>query len=80
MKKNNRKILIPFQGNDNVSANIDDNDIISENMNELLDMVLDPKLSFEDYIHNLCKKKQFKNSMHKQELLHTCVVKKGKQL
>ena len=51
MKKNNRKILIPFQGNDNVSANIDDNDIISENMNELLDMVLDPKLSFEDFIH-----------------------------
>ena len=78
MKKNNRKILIPFQGNDNVSANIDDNDFISENMNELLDMVLDPKLSFEDYIHK--KKKQFKNSMHKQELLHTCVVKKGKQL
>ena len=60
MKKNNRKILIPFQGNDNVSANIDDNDIISENMNELLDMDLDPKLSFEDYIHNLGKKSNLK--------------------
>ena len=46
MKINNRKILIPFQGNDNVSANIDDNDIISEKMNELLGMVFGSKTLF----------------------------------
>ena len=38
------------------SANIDDHTIISENKNELLCIILDSKLSFEDHINNLCKK------------------------
>ena len=38
------------------SANIDDHTIISENKNELLGIILDSKLSFEDHINNLCKK------------------------
>ena len=36
------------------SANIDDHTIISENKNELLGIILDSKLSFEDHINNLC--------------------------
>ena len=37
-------------------ANIDDHTIISENKNELLGIILDSKLSFEDHINDLCKK------------------------
>ena len=44
------------------SVNIDNNVIVSENKNELLDTVLDPKLSLEDHISSLCKK--VKNSMY----------------
>ena len=69
---------MPFSGNDNVSANIDNHFIISENENEPLGIILDSKLSFEDHINNLGKK-QVKNATHKQELFHTCVLKKGKQ-
>ena len=39
-----------------MSANINDNTIISENKNELLGIILDSKLSFQDHINNLCKK------------------------
>ena len=45
-----------FSGNDNVSANIDEHSIISENKNELLGILLNTKFSFEDHINNLCKK------------------------
>ena len=46
-----------FSGNDNVSANIDDHTIISENKNELLSIiVVDSKLSFEDHIKISVKK------------------------
>ena len=45
-----------FSGNENLSANIDDHTIISENKNELLGIILDSKLSFQDHINNLCKK------------------------
>ena len=44
-----------FSGNDNVSANIDDHTIISENKNELLGKILNSKLSFEDLVNNLSK-------------------------
>ena len=44
MKINSGKSHILFSGNDNVSANIDDHTIISENKNELLGIVLDSKL------------------------------------
>ena len=40
MKINSRK----SHGNDNVSVNIDDHTIISENKNELLGIILDSKL------------------------------------
>ena len=63
MKINSGKSHILLSGNDNVSANFDNNTIISENENELLDIILDSKLSFEDHINNLCKK-QVKNSAH----------------
>ena len=56
MKINVGKSHILFSGNDNVSANIDDNTIISENKNELLGIILDSKLSFEDHTNNLCEK------------------------
>ena len=56
MKINSGKSHILFSGNDNVSANIDNHIIISENKNELLGKILDSKLSFEDHINNLCKK------------------------
>ena len=54
MKINNEKVIL-VSGNNNVSSNIDDNTIISENKNEILDKILDLKLSFEDHINNLCK-------------------------
>ena len=50
------KCYILFSGNDNVSANIDNHTIISENENELLGIIIDSKLSFEDFINKLCKK------------------------
>ena len=56
MKINSGKRHIIFSGNDNVSANIDNHTIISENKNELLGIILDSKLSFEDHINNLRKK------------------------
>ena len=56
MKINSEKSHILFSGNDNGSANTDDRIIISENRNELLGMIFDSKLSFEDHINNLCKK------------------------
>ena len=52
-----------FSGNDNVSANIDDHTIISENKNELLSIIVDSKLSFEDHI-KISVKKQVKKSTH----------------
>ena len=64
MKINSGKSHILFSGNDNVSANIDNHTIISENKNELLGMILDSKLSFEDHINNLCRKANQKNSIH----------------
>ena len=50
------KSHILFSGNDNVSADIGDHTIISENKNELLRLILDSKLSSEDHINNLLKK------------------------
>ena len=54
------KIHILFSGNDNVSTNNDDNTIISDKKHELLGIILDSKLSFEDHINNF-RKKQFIN-------------------
>ena len=41
---NSGKSYILFSRNDNVSANIDDNTIISENKNKLLGRILDSNL------------------------------------
>ena len=43
MKINSGKSDILFSGNDNVSANIDNHTIISENKNELPGIILDSK-------------------------------------
>ena len=56
MKMNSGKSHILFSGNDNVSANIDNHTITSENKSELLGIILDSKPSFEDRINNLYKK------------------------
>ena len=55
MKINRGKSHTLFSGNDNVRDNINDHTIISENMNELLGIILDSRLSFKDHINNLCK-------------------------
>ena len=55
MKTNSRKKHILFSGNDNVSANSDDNTTISENKNELVGIVLDSKIPFKDHIKNVSK-------------------------
>ena len=52
MKVNSGKSHILFSGNDNVSANIDNHTIISENKIELLGIILDSKL----FWRSLCKK------------------------
>ena len=54
MKINSGKSHILFSENDNVSANIDNHTIISEN--NLLGIILDSKFSFEDHINNPWKK------------------------
>ena len=56
MNINREKSQMLFSGNNNVSANIDYHTIISENKNELLGIIVDLKLSFEDHIKNICKK------------------------
>ena len=56
MKINSGKSQMLFSGNENVSANIDNHTITSENKNELLGIILDSKFSFEDHINNPWKK------------------------
>ena len=54
--KINGKIHVLFSGNGNISFNIDDHIIISGNKKDLLGIILDLKLSFDDHINNLCEK------------------------
>ena len=56
MKISSGKSHMLFPGNENVSANVDNNTIISENKNKLLGIILESKLSFEDHLNKLCKK------------------------
>ena len=70
------KSHIVFSGNDNVSANIDDNTIISENKNELPCIILDSKLSFEYHINNLCKKGSRKLNTLTRAAPYMCLEKK----
>ena len=76
MKINSGKNHILFSGNDNVSANIDDNTITSENKNELLGIILDSKLSFEDRMNNLCKKASQKFSALARVAPYMCLEKR----
>ena len=78
MNINSGKSHILFSGNDNVSANIDDNTITSEDKNELQVIILDSKLSFEDQINNLCRKASQK--LNALARVAPYVFKKGKQL
>ena len=75
MKINSGKSHILFSGNDNVSANIDDHTIISENKNELLGIILDSKLSFQDHINNLCKKASQKLNALARVARYMCLEK-----
>ena len=54
-KVSSGKSHILFSENDSVRANIYNSTIISKNKNELLGIILESKLSFEDYINHLCK-------------------------
>ena len=76
MKINSGKSHILFSGNDNVSANIDNHTIISENKNELLGIILDSKLSFEDHINNLCKKASQKLNVLARIAPYMCLEKR----
>ena len=76
MKINSGKSHILFLGNDNVSANIDDNTIISENKNELLGVNLESKLSFEDHINNLYKKASQKANALSRVAPYMCLKKR----
>ena len=48
--------LLELHENDNVSVDIDNNTFISERMNDMLGIILELKISFEDCINNLCNK------------------------
>ena len=75
---NNGKSHILFSGNDNVSASIDDNTIISGSKNELLGIILDSKLSFEDYINNFCKNTSQNLNPLARVALYMCLEKRKK--
>ena len=76
MKINSGKSHILFSGNDNVIVNIDNHTIISENKNELLGIILDSKLSFEDHINNLCKKASQKLNVLARIAPYMCLEKR----
>ena len=60
----------------NVSGYIDENIIISENKNELLNIILDSKLSFENHVNNLCKKTNQKFKVLAKAAPYTCLEKR----
>ena len=76
VKINTEKSHILFSWNDNASANIDDNTIISGNKNELLGIILDSKLSFKDQIKNLCKKASYKLNTLARVAPYMCLKKR----
>jgi len=56
MKANTDKSHLLFSCHNNISASIDGNITQSENSQVLLGVTIDSKLSFNEYINNLCKK------------------------
>ena len=65
-----------FSGNHNVSVNIDENTTISENKTELLGIILDSNLSFEDHINNLCEKASQKLNVLARVAPYMCLGKR----
>ena len=63
MKINSGKSRILYSRNDIESVNIGRNGSTSEKKSEVLDIVLDSDLSFEDH-RTLVVKEQIKNSIH----------------
>ena len=63
MKINSGKSRILYSGNDIESVDIGRNGSTSEKKSEVLDIVLDSDLSFEDH-RTLVVKEQIKNSIH----------------
>ena len=76
MRINSGKSHVLFSGNDNVSANIVGQTLISENKNELLAIILDLKPSFEDRINNLCKKASQKLNALARTASYMCLEKR----
>ena len=56
MKINSDKRHLLLFGNNNFVAKVDNFEIQSEKQQELLGVVIDSNLSFEDHINNMCKK------------------------
>ena len=75
MKINSGKSHMLFSGNDNVSANIDDHISISENKNEIVGIILNLKLSFEDHINKPCKKASQKLNVLARVVSYMCLDK-----
>ena len=73
---NSGKSYILFSVNDTGSVNIDNNDIAFENKNELLGIVLDSKLSFEDHINCLFKKASQKLNALARSVPYICPIKR----
>ena len=56
MKVNTDKSHLLLSGNIKLTSNIDNNIIESEEKQELLDVIIDSRLTFEEHVNNLCKK------------------------
>ena len=56
MKVNTDKSHLLLSGNTKLASNIDNNTIESEMKQELLGITIDPNLSFEEHVNNICKK------------------------
>ena len=76
MKINSGKSHMLFSGNDNLSVNIDNHIITSENKNEIIGIILDSKLFFEDHKNNTCKKASQKLNALARVALYMCLKKR----
>ena len=56
MKSNTERSHLLLSGSSKLTANIDGNNIKSEDNKILIDITIDSNLSFNKHINNLCKK------------------------